>query len=128
MSRWTLSVVTVLVLWTITAPVTAVGAPTSTQTALSATLVDEGSHTTSSPAQMPGDETVFEEVETNSSSFVMKVNMSLFTTLFQPGSVLRITTGGTANGERVVWFDIGIGRGPDGFELHSDTSLNLPYM
>jgi len=129
MSRKTILTVTLLVLWTTIVPVTAVGGTTtSAQSGLSAALGGEGGHTTGSQAQMHGNETVFEEVETNSSSFVVKVNTSLFTTLFQPGAVLRITTGGKVNGERIVWFDIGIGRGPSGFEVQSEMSTNTPYM
>lgn len=129
MSHETIFIITLLVFWTITAPVATVGGTTaSTQSGSSTVPVVEGVDTPGSLAQIGENETLFEEVETNSSSFVVKVNMSLFTTLFQPGSVFRIVTGGTANGERVVWFDIGIGRGSSGFVVHSEMSINLPYI
>ncbi|WP_181693026.1 hypothetical protein [Natronomonas sp. LN261] len=118
-----------LVLWAITAPV-----PVGDATALtvhpgpSLGPTDEVQHTTETPARSRGSETVFREVETDNSSFVIEVNLSLFTTLFEPGSALRIVTGGTAYGERVVWFDIGIARSQDGFETRADMTVNLPYL
>ena len=118
-----------LVLWTITAPVPvgdATATPVHSEPSLSST--DEVQQTTGAPAQSRGNETVFREVETDDSSFVVEVNLSLFTTLFEPGSALRIVTGGTAYGERVVWFDIGIARSQDGFETQADMMINIPYL
>ncbi|WP_049926076.1 hypothetical protein [Natronomonas moolapensis] len=118
-----------LVLWTITAPV-----PVSDATATSVHSepplgsVDKVQQATETPTQSEGNETIFREVETDNSSFVIEANLSLFTTLFEPGSVLRIVTGGTAYGERVVWFDIGIARSQDGFETRADMMINLPYL
>jgi hypothetical protein len=118
-----------LVLWTITAPVP-VGDVTTTSIHSEPSLssANEVQQTTGAPAQSGENETIFEEVETDNSSFVIEVNLSLFTTLFEPGSALRIVTGGTAYGERVVWFDIGIARSQDGFETRADMIINLPYL
>jgi len=129
MSRGEILMGTLLVLWTITAPIAAVDAtaiPTHSEASLSP--IDKMQHTTGVPAQSGGNEALFKEIEKNDSSFVVKINMSLFTTLFEPGSVLRIVTGGTAYGERVVWFDIGIARGQDGFETQSNMMINIPYL
>ena len=128
MARGGILVGILLVLWTITAPVAVGATAVPSHSTASVSSIDEAQHTAGRPAQFERNEALFEEVEENNSSFVVKVNLSLFTTLFQPGSVLRIVTGGTANGERVVWFDIGIGRGADGFEVRSEVMLNLPYI
>jgi hypothetical protein len=118
-----------LVLWTITAPVPVGDATTtSIHSEPSLSSANEVQQTTGAPAQSGENETIFEEVETDNSSFVIEVNLSLFTTLFEPGSALRIVTGGTAYGERVVWFDIGIARSQDGFETRADMMINLPYL
>jgi len=118
-----------LVLWMITAPVPVGDATTtSIHSEPSLSSANEVQQTTGAPAQSGENETIFEEVETDNSSFVIEVNLSLFTTLFEPGSALRIVTGGTAYGERVVWFDIGIARSQDGFETRADMMINLPYL
>lgn len=73
------------------------------------------------------DSEIFRKVETNGSSFVVHVDLSLFTSLFAQGEELRLVTGGTVEGERVVWFDIGITRTIDGFRTRADLSMNLPF-
>ena len=128
MSRGAILVGILLVLWTITASATVGATTVPSHSTASVSSIGEVEYTTGLPDQFEGNEALFKKVEENNSSFVVKVNLSLFTTLFQQGSVLRIVTGGTANGERVVWFDIGIGRGPDGFEVRSEATINLPYM
>lgn len=118
-----------LVLWAITAPVPVSDASVSlVHSGPSTGSVGEVQHTAETPVGSGENETIFREVKTNNSSFVININMSLFTTLFEPGSALRIVTGGTAYGERVVWFDIGIARSQDGFETRADMMINLPYL
>lgn len=85
------------------------------------------------PAQVQDGE-MFERVDGENSALVIQLDVSLLTSLFEPGSTFRIVTGGTAGGQRVVWFDIGIGYrgGPvltsptDGFVVHSEMSMNFP--
>ena len=118
-----------LVLWAITAPIP-VGDTTATPVHSESPLgpIDEVQYTAETPTPSEGNKTIFREVKTDNSSLVIEVNMSLFTTLFEPGSALRIVTGGTAYGERVLWFDIGIARSQDGFETRADMMINLPYL
>jgi hypothetical protein len=129
MLRGDLLVGVLIVLWTITAPVPVGDATaTSIHSVPSVSPTDEVQQTTETPSQPGTNETIFREVEADNSSFVVEVNLSLFMTLFEPGSALRIVTGGTAYGERVVWFDIGIARNQDGFETRADMMVNLPFL
>jgi hypothetical protein len=73
------------------------------------------------------DSDIFRKVETNGSSFVVHVDLSLLTLLFAQGEELRLVTGGTVDEQRVVWFDIGITRTTDGFRTRADISINLPF-
>lgn len=80
--------------------------------------------------------TIFRRVEANRSSFVVDLNMSMLTSLFEKGSTFRLVTGGTANGDRVVWFDIGIGYSGgsvladplDGFVVRSEMWISFPGL
>lgn len=83
---------------------------------------------TTTPLQQVSNESLFERVETDGSSFVAKLNISLLTSFFQPGTVLRVTTGGAVNGQRVIWLDIGVGRDSDGFKTRVNTMIDMPGM
>lgn len=84
--------------------------------------------TTPAPGGTPTNETLFREIDSEESTFVIDLNVSLLTSLFQQGSVLRIVTGGDVDGERVAWFDIGVGRGEDGFQVRSNMTMDFPGL
>jgi hypothetical protein len=79
--------------------------------------------------------TVFKRIETEDAGMVIDVDLSLLTNPLGEDTALRLVSGGTANGERVVWLDVGIGYtgGPvlddplDGFVTRADVFLNLPF-
>lgn len=73
-------------------------------------------------------EEIEEDVEAENSRFTARVDMSLFTSFFAEGSSFRLTVGGSAFGERVVWFDIAVLRTDSGFDTHSEMWMNAPGM
>jgi len=85
---------------------------------------DLGELTTNSSSDLP--DKFSREIQGDGTRMVFDVDLSLLHSPTKPGSAIRVTAGGFANGHRVVWIDIGVIRTDGGLDTRAQTQMNLP--
>ncbi|MFP4218522.1 MAG: hypothetical protein ACLFR6_06765 [Salinarchaeum sp.] len=85
---------------------------------------DVGDITTNSSSDLPDE--FSREIQGDGTRMVFDVDLSLLHSPTKPGSAIRVTAGGFANGHRVMWIDIGGIRTDGGLDTRSQTQMNLP--
>ncbi len=66
------------------------------------------------------------EIEGEGTRMAFDLDLSLLQSPLAAGSAVRFIGGGFANGQRVIWVDVGVVRTESGLETRSQMRMNLP--
>ncbi|GEM_PF-5745822 len=85
---------------------------------------DVGEIATNNSSDLPSE--FSQEIQGDGTRMVFDIDLSLLHSPTKLGSAVRVTVGGFASGDRVVWIDVGVVRTDSGLDTRSQTQMNLP--